>query len=800
MNPPDELMRENEVLRERLARFSEASLRITEDLDFDTVMQGVMDSARSLTGARYGAITLVDDAGSLLSFLFSGMTAEEARQYQDLQDGLQFLEYLHAVPGPLRGPDLPSHFSSMGLPEFRPPVAGDGPMSFLLAPILHRGERVGTFHLSEKEDGREFTQEDEDTLVMFAAQAALAIANARRHREERRAKADLETLIDTSPVGVAVLDAGTGAPKSFNREVMRIVDRLRDAGQSPVDLLNQVTFRRADGREFSLQEFPLGGLLSAGETVQAEEIVLRVPDGRSVAVLLNATPILSDDGEVESFVVTLQDLAALQEPERLRAEFLAMVSHELRAPLTSIKGSAATVLDAPSDLDPAVVRQFFRIIGSQADHMHDLVSDLLDVAGIETGTLAVSPEPAEVAVLVDRARSAFGSVEAANRLEIDIPPDLPLVLADRRRIVQVLGNLLSNAARHSPQSAVIRVSAARAGVHVAVSVSDEGRGIPAESLPLLFRKFARAQSGEPGGDTGLGLAICKGIVEAHGGRIVAESDGLGLGARFTFTLPTVETVGSVASTPAWARSSRPELGESGEGALVLAVDDDPQELRHIRDALAAAGYRPVVTGDPEEALRLMDEAKPQLALLDLMLTDTDGIELMRAMLQIADVPVIFLSAYGREEIIGRALDLGAADYMVKPFSPTELSARIRAALRRRAISETPEPYAHAELVIDFAQRRVTLGGSPLHLVAMEYRMLAELAANAGRVLTYEHLLERVWGDKARGGLGAMRTIVGKLRKKLGDDGDNPTYIFTEPRVGYRMPARETQGDEPRAAP
>ena len=332
-----------------------------------------MDSARSLTGARYGAITLVDDAGSLLSFLFSGMTAEEARQYQDLQDGLQFLEYLHAVPGPLRGPDLPGHFSSMGLPEFRPPVAGAGPMSFLLAPILHRGERVGTFHLSEKEDGREFTQEDEDALVMFAAQAALAIANAPRHREKRRARADLETLVDTSPVGVVVFDAVTGTPKSFNREVRRIADGLRGHGQTPVDLLNRVTFRRADGREFSLQEFPLGGLLSAGEAVHAEEIVLRVPDGRSVTVLLNATPIRSDDGEVESLVVTLQDLAALEEPERLRAEFLAMVSHELRAPLTSIKGSAATVLDAPSDLDPAVVRQFFRIIESQADHMHELL-------------------------------------------------------------------------------------------------------------------------------------------------------------------------------------------------------------------------------------------------------------------------------------------------------------------------------------------------------------------------------------------------------------------------------------------
>ena len=108
-------------------------------------------------------------------------------------------------------------------------------------------------------------------------------------------------------------------------------------------------------------------------------------------------------------VVTLQDMADVEEPERLRAEFLAMVSHELRVPLMTIKGSASTVLDSPADLDPAVMRQFFRIIGDQADHMHALVGDLLDVARIETGTLPVSPEPAEVAVLVDRARNAFKS-------------------------------------------------------------------------------------------------------------------------------------------------------------------------------------------------------------------------------------------------------------------------------------------------------------------------------------------------------------------------------------------------------
>ena len=352
MNQPGEQEQEQEIqaLRERLSRLSEASLRINESLDLDTVLQGVLDSARSLADARYGVITLLDDSGQIQDFLSSGMTAEEARQLWDLPDGMRLFEYLSGIPGPLRLPDLLGHVRSLGLPEFRPPVAVGPAVSFLAAPVLHRGERVGNLYVAEKEGGREFTSEDEETLVMFASQAALVIANARRYRDERRVRNDLETLINTTPVGVVVFDAQTGALMSFNREARRIVDGLRSPDQSPEQLLEVLSVRRADGREVSLLELPLADLLRAGETVRAEEIVMRVPDGRSVAALVNATPIWSEEGEVESFVVTLQDLTPMEELERLRAEFLGMVSHELRTPLTSIKGSAATVLGAPSSL------------------------------------------------------------------------------------------------------------------------------------------------------------------------------------------------------------------------------------------------------------------------------------------------------------------------------------------------------------------------------------------------------------------------------------------------------------------
>ena len=237
-----------------------------------------------------------------------------------------------------------------------------------------------TSNLVEKAGGEAFTDEDEEILVLFAAQAATAIANARTYRAERRARADLEALIETSPVGVVVFEARTGALVSLNREAARIVQDLCGPGQSAEQLLGVITCRRADGREIALDRLPLARALDRAETVRAEEVVLSVPDGRRVTTLINATPIRDPDGPddaLASVVVTLQDLAPLQEIERMRAEFLGMVSHELRAPLTSIKGSAATALRTARLVGPAEVAQFFRIIDEQADRMDSLIGDLV---------------------------------------------------------------------------------------------------------------------------------------------------------------------------------------------------------------------------------------------------------------------------------------------------------------------------------------------------------------------------------------------------------------------------------------
>ena len=776
LNERDEAAQKIEALREPDATLVAAILRIGASLDLDTVLREVVDGARALTGARYGAITTVDRDGQPRDFVTAGVTPEEHRAMETWPDRLRLFGHLRELAAPLRLPDLDAWVRSLGCSPLPVPCG-----TFQATPMRHRGAAAGSFFLGGKESG--FTDADEEMLVLFAQQAAAALANARAHREEQRARADLEALVETCPVGVVVFDGGSGRLVSFNREARRIVEPLRMPGGALEELLDVVTCRRGDGREVPLAEFPMAQQLSSAETVRAEEITLSVPDGRSVTTLVDATPIRSTDGVVESMVVTLQDLAPFEALERSRAEFLGMVSHELRTPLAAIKGSAATALEDGRDPDRAELRQFLRIIEEQAGRMSSLIGDLLDAGRLGAGLLPVEPAPEDLAGLVERARTAFAGAGGRHGIVIDLPADLPPVLADRRRVVQVLDNLLANAARHSPDVAPIRVAAQRDGAQVEVSVTDAGEGVPTERLPHLFRRHAGGDAGV-GGGSGLGLVICRGLVEAHGGRIRAESGGASRGTRIAFTLPAAaEEEGRAPAAP-----SSP-LGRAREKTSVLVVDDDPHARRQTRDVLAAAGYAPAATGEPGQVARLIEATRPALVLLDLVLPGADGIELLRTLPGLADLPVIFVSAYGGGETVARALEAGAADYLVKPFSPAELVARVGLALRRRT---PPAPFVLGELAIDRAKRRVTVAGRPVRLTATEYRLLHALSLDAGGATTYEALQRRVWGGRGRGNPQAVRSAVRKLRRKLSDDIGRPKYILTERGLGYRMP----RPDEP----
>ena len=238
---------------ERISRLSAAILRISQSLDVATVLREAVEGACALTGAGSGAVATVDERGRLGSFVTSGVSMEERRKILEWPDGPRLYEHIKDLSGPLLVPDLPGYLDSLGLsltPWTSPSLHG--------TPMHHRGEYLGHFFLGDKEDGEGFTGEDEEILVLFASQAATAIANARTYRDVERARADLAALIETSPVGVVVFDAGTGRAVSLNREARRIVEELRTPGHPTEQLLEVMTWRDADGREFSLEELPPG--------------------------------------------------------------------------------------------------------------------------------------------------------------------------------------------------------------------------------------------------------------------------------------------------------------------------------------------------------------------------------------------------------------------------------------------------------------------------------------------------------------------------------------------------------------
>ena len=762
------------ALRERVSSLSSAILRVTTSLRVTTVLQEAIDAARALTGARYGIVVTVSDDNVIREVVSSGFTDDERNRLIGWSDGPRLFKRLRDLPEPLRLTDLPAFVRAQGFsPEL---ILSD---TFHGTP-MRRGDRYeGHFFVAGKQGAPAFTAEDEEVLMLFASQAAAAVANARAHRAERRAGAHLKALVETSPVGVVVFDAKDLRPVSVNRAARRIVASLREPGRPLDELLGVITCRFADGREIGLAGVSVPEAISGARMLRAEEVELSTPGGRSVTTLINVTPIRSPDGEeVVSVVVTMQDLAPLRELERQRASFLGMVSHELRVPLAAVRGSAATLLEDAAQLDPAEMREFHRIIHDQAGHMRGLIGDLLDAGRIEAGTLSVSPEPSDAAPLIDRARTTFVRGGGRQAVLIDLPPDLPRVMADRRRIAQVLTNLFANAAAHSPESAPIRASAELVGVHVAFSVTDEGRGMTPGELGRLFRRYSGVASGRRP-SAGLGLAICKGLVEAHGGRIRAESEGPGSGSRFTFTVPAADD-GPLGVEAESARTAP----DQPAAARVLVVDDDPETLRYVRDALAAAGYAALVTGDPEDLPRILAAEKPDLVLLDLVLPGADGIELLASVPGLARLPVVFISVYGRDETVARALAAGAADYLVKPFSPTELTARVGAALRRAVRTG---PFVLGDLAIDHDKRLVTVADREVPLTPTEYELLRTLALGAGRVVSYRELLERVWPGRDPGQLALVRNFVKQLRTKLGEDAADPAWIFNVRGVGYRMP-------------
>jgi two-component system, OmpR family, KDP operon response regulator KdpE len=220
---------------------------------------------------------------------------------------------------------------------------------------------------------------------------------------------------------------------------------------------------------------------------------------------------------------------------------------------------------------------------------------------------------------------------------------------------------------------------------------------------------------------------------------------------------------------------------------VLIVDDEPQIRRFLRTSLSAHGYRVIEASGGREAITLTATERPELVLLDLGLPDMDGLEVIHRLREWSTVPIIVISVRGQEAGKIEALDGGADDYVTKPFGMGELLARIRAAFRHRLQAEVEEPvFRSAGLTVDLVRRIVAVDGREVKLTPKEYDLLRLLVTHAGKVITHQQLLREVWGPGSLYETHYLRVYIGQLRQKLEPDPAQPSYILTEPGVGYRL--------------
>ena len=569
---------------------------------------------------------------------------------------------------PLLVPDLESR------PDlFRSTALEGGPRGLAAFPVRGRSRVLGGLALLFSAH-RSLYEAETRLLAAYADQLAMALDNTALFEEAENKKTQLEQVFASTSDGFLVVDLG-GKIVGFNRQGGELLGIAADEMVGRpfhhlVDVLGPaVAWEEGHGQAL------LAVIESGRPAAAAGDLELRAPEPRTVG--WRSAPMLDLLGATVGVTITLNDVTRQREIDRMKTEFVSTVSHELRTPLTSIKGSLHLLLSDPALQLDATQRQLVDISVKNTDRLIRLITNILDISKIEAGHVQLDLSLHHVEEFVSAAVDGIVAFAESRSIviEVEVPGDLPQVRVDVDRMVQVVTNLLSNAIKFSPPGSTVTVSVARAARQLELRVTDRGRGIAAEDMSRLFKKFQQLDGSNVRsvGGTGLGLAICRGIVEEHGGSIGVESR-LGQGATFTVTvpLPAAEGVGEPASA---------EPGD-GHGPLILVVDDEPDIRMLLRDQLEMEGFRVLEAGRALEAVEVARDHQPDLITMDLMLPDLDGFEAIRLLRDNAlmrEIPVVILSAMELGDDDTRAL--GPTVHLTKPFSRAELLGIIRANLR-----------------------------------------------------------------------------------------------------------------------
>ena len=367
---------------------------------------------------------------------------------------------------------------------------------------------------------------------------------------------------------------------------------------------------------------------------------------------------------------------ALVEADRRKSEFLATLAHELRNPLAPIRNGLELLrLESTKPELQANVRAMME---RQVGHMVHLINDLLDIARVSSGKVVLKVEPLDVqAVVASAVETSLPLIEAGGHtLEVDLPPDTLPVEGDAVRLSQVLGNLLSNAAKYTPQGGRITVSARREGMQAVIAVSDTGIGIAAEALPDVFEMFTQVSRSidRARGGLGIGLALVRHLVQLHGGSVSAASAGINQGSTFTVRLPLGSAGAGQAPQAPLCAAARPARAQR-----VLVADDNVDAADTLSALLRLDGHLVQVAHDGAQAVRLAESFRPEIAFLDIGMPHLDGYGAARAIRKLPGLQglrLVALTGWGAQEDRRRSREAGFDAHLLKPAVPEEVRAQL----------------------------------------------------------------------------------------------------------------------------